>query len=554
MDNKLVNNRPKFTTERNGIFYINFRLSNGTFFRMSLNTDSLRQCEVTMARLMPYIPLVQSDVMDVEEFTDHVKGIKKLTKADLDTYLYRLLEGDYVTAKESPLKLGIIAKKSTDDPTYRLSANATDNIESVQGQKSFYVNEYLDGAETVAKGFQFGFEQQGYSTKGMEYEIQEAAIKFSISQSMLSDAWTKYFAGDMTGYKQVLEAMKPEIPQQEISAIQTSMSAIPQSNSSDSTLLLSKAWDMYIADKGKKWSTPVAKENNRFFEVLLHVLGDKLVNTITKQHIRDALLVVKNLPSRNKIPYSRMILTECIEYDVAEEDLIASEHVHKHLKLWRSLFNTYLVDQKDILIKSPTDGISYSVKPNKGGHYSPEEMDTLKSYLNKLSKSDWRKMYFLTLAYTGARRSEIETVLKKHIRLDTKTGRYYIFIAGGKTVHAMRRVPIHKSIEAKLLERISTLSANDLVFHDLPDYTSISLAWIDIMDSLNIDTYDEFGLKRRLHGLRHTFISKAVVETSNHTLVQRVVGHSLTQNLGITARYTHRPPLKALLCVVDCIE
>lgn len=76
-----------------------------------------------MARLMPYIPLVQSDVMDVEEFTDHVKGIKKLTKADLDTYLYRLLEGDYVTAKEPPLKLGIIAKKSTDDPTYRLSNN-----------------------------------------------------------------------------------------------------------------------------------------------------------------------------------------------------------------------------------------------------------------------------------------------------------------------------------------------------------------------------------------------------------------------------------------------
>lgn len=554
MDNKLVNNRPKFTTERNGIFYINFRLPNRTFFRMSLNTDSLRQCEVTMARLMPYIPLVQSDVMDVEEFTEHVKGIKKLTKADLDTYLYRLLEGDYVTAKESPSKLGIIAKKSSGDPSHRLSTNATDNIESAQEQKSFYVKEYLDGAETVAKGFQLGFEQQGYSTKGMEYEIQEAAIKFSISQSMLTDAWAKYFAGDMTGYKQVLEAMKPEIPHQETSTIQTSMQAIPQSNSGDSAPLLSKIWDMYIADKGKKWSTPVAKENNRFFEVLLHVVGDKPVNTITKQHIRDALQVAKNLPSRNKIPYSRMTLAECIEDDVAEENLIASEHVHKHLKLWRSLLKVYLVDQKDILEKSPTDGISYTVKANRGGHYTPEEMDKIKSYLNSLPYNDWRTIYFLSLIYTGARRSEIDAVRKKYIKLDAKAERYYIFIADGKTAHAKRRIPLHKLMEAKLLDRISALSAEDLVFHDLPDYTAITLAWIDIMDSLNIDAYDEYGLKRRLHGLRHTFISKAVVATGNHTLVQLVVGHSLTQNLGITARYAHRPPLKDLLCVVDCID
>lgn len=107
MGTKLVNNIVKFTTERHRIFYINFRRSTSTIFRMSLNTDSLRQCEVTMARLMPYIPLVQSDVMDVEEFTDHVKGINKLTKTDLGehsspeemetlkSYLYKLPQSDW---------------------------------------------------------------------------------------------------------------------------------------------------------------------------------------------------------------------------------------------------------------------------------------------------------------------------------------------------------------------------------------------------------------------------------------------------------------------------
>ncbi|CQI94443.1 Uncharacterised protein [Yersinia rohdei] len=48
MGTKLVNNIVKFTTERHRIFYINFRRSNSTFFRMSLNTDSLRQWQINL--------------------------------------------------------------------------------------------------------------------------------------------------------------------------------------------------------------------------------------------------------------------------------------------------------------------------------------------------------------------------------------------------------------------------------------------------------------------------------------------------------------------------
>ena len=85
----------------------------------------------------------------------------------------------------------------------------------------------------------------------------------------------------------------------------------------------------------------------------------------------------------------------------------------------------------------------------------------------------------------------------------------------------------------------------------LPDYTTITNGWVAILDSLEIPTYDEFGLKRRIHSLRHTFISIAIANVSNAALVQFVVGHSRTQSLGITSRYTHRPPLRELLCVVD---
>jgi integrase len=36
--------------------------------------------------------------------------------------------------------------------------------------------------------------------------------------------------------------------------------------------------------------------------------------------------------------------------------------------------------------------------------------------------TDWRKDYFLTLIYTGARRGEMAAIRKEHIRKDEETG------------------------------------------------------------------------------------------------------------------------------------
>ncbi|MBT0604842.1 recombinase XerC, partial [Klebsiella quasipneumoniae] len=74
------------------------------------------------------------------------------------------------------------------------------------------------------------------------------------------------------------------------------------------TPLLSDAWKLFVAEKGKNWAITIARENNRFYEVLKHVLGDIPVGSITKQHIRQTLAVIENLPRRNHKPYSEMSL------------------------------------------------------------------------------------------------------------------------------------------------------------------------------------------------------------------------------------------------------
>uniref|UniRef100_UPI001BCDEDC1 tyrosine-type recombinase/integrase n=2 Tax=Klebsiella/Raoultella group TaxID=2890311 RepID=UPI001BCDEDC1 len=242
----------------------------------------------------------------------------------------------------------------------------------------------------------------------------------------------------------------------------------------------------------------------------------------------------------------------CIDFDVPEDDLISSANVKKHLKIYSSFFKVFLKDEKDILENSPTEGIRYEVVENKGGHYSRHEMQRLIERLSTFT--DWRRDYFLTLIYTGARRGELAAIRKEHIRKDEETGRFYIFIEGGKTEHAQRQIPLSKQIEGLLLARIKPLKSDGLVFGDLPTYEHIAFLWRSLMEECNIPKYNEFGQKRVIHACRHTFISEAIAKTGNAALVQFVVGHSRTQSLGITARYTHRPPLSDLLQVVDCID
>ncbi|SUI52949.1 Site-specific recombinase XerD [Serratia liquefaciens] len=541
-----------YTVLRGKVIYTNFRIHGSPkFVRLSLNTDSLRQAKVIMSRMAPYIPLVQSGAMSVESFKAKLNGLKDLTKQDLDTFLLRHLEDDFSEVERLP-KLGALTKEY-----FGGSINREATKTEAAGHAQSIMDNMYSGSEFGLAALKHSLQHRGINPSGLPDEMLDVVSQIDMSQAMKLQAYEAFYSGDLLKYRQILDSLKGQIPDKSPQAV-TTATAPPTpahaSNTTYSAVTLSVAWEMYVTDKGQNWRRSVTGENQRFYEVLLYVVGDIPVDGITKQHIREALRVAENLPTRTRKPYSSMSLAECIAYDVPEEDLISSQHVHKHLKIWRSLFKTYLVDHKDILITAPTTGISYEVTSNRGGHYSASEMTKLKNTLTDLPATDWRKDYFLTLIYTGARRGEIADIRKHHIRQDEETSRWYIYIEGGKTDHAQRQIPLHQKLALLLSKRCDELSENDLVFGGLPDYTTITNSWVAIMDSLNIPTYDEFGLKRRIHSIRHTFISIAIAAVANAALVQFVVGHSRTQALGITSRYTHRPTVKELLRVVDSIS
>ncbi|WP_407206722.1 tyrosine-type recombinase/integrase [Citrobacter sedlakii] len=540
------------TMIRGRTYYTNFRLNDSTrFIRVSLGTDSLKQAEMLMSQVRPFIPLVQNGTMSVEVFKLRLQGFRDATKKDFDEYLLNWLRGGLEEAKRLP-ELGRYHKEITGQPL-----SPPDTANEAQGYANHHLDKMYSGDDMTAQMMIAALKMKKLDVKDADLDqINRVSSQIDMNQALMSQAYEAFYSRDLTRYQQIIDSMgsalQNAVPPVNPAPVEQNIETITEAAPAHTPRLL-EAWNVYIKDKGQKWRKQTANENQRFFDVLYHVVGDIPVDSVKKQHIRDSLKVAENLPTRTKLPYSRMSLAECIDYDVPEDDLIASEHVHKHLKLWRSLFKTYLVDQKDILTKSPTDGITYEVKPNRGGSYTASELSRIKEHLFALPDSDYRKWYFLTLIYTGARRGEIADILKHHIRKDEETERWYIFIEGGKTEHARRQVPIHKAIEAGLLSCIKNLKDSEQVFGNLPNYTTITYDWVELLRVLDIPDYNEFGLKRRVHSLRHTFISNAIASVGNSSLVQFVVGHSRTQSLGITARYTHTPDLKDLIPVVDAL-
>ncbi|EPY3938759.1 tyrosine-type recombinase/integrase [Klebsiella pneumoniae] len=550
MGNRVDNKAPKFTTKRGNTYYINFRLPDGTFFRRSLGTDSLKAVQVTMSRLSPYIPLVQNGSLSVEQFKMHIDGFREATQRDFDTYLLDWLRMGVEEAQRMP-DLGRFQRKIDSENAISPAATVTE----AKGRADLHLNRVYSGDDSTARMMLAALHQKkvAFSEKNLD-QAHEVAGQIDLHQAMLHQAYDAFYSGDIVRYRALVESMQSQLADTEKlkkPVIKQAVATV-EAPEADNTPLLSEAWKLFVAEKGKTWAITIARENNRFYEVLMHVLGDVPVGSITKQHIRQTLAVIENLPRRNLKPYSEMSLSECIDLDVPEDDLISSANVKKHLKIYSSFFKVFLKDEKDILEKSPTEGIKYEVTENKGGHYTKQEMKRLIERLSTFT--DWRKDYFLTLIYTGARRGEMAAIRKEHIRHDEETGRYYIFIEGGKTEHAQRQIPVSKKIEALLLSRIEPLKSADLVFGDLPTYEHIAFQWRSLMDDCKVTKFNEFGQKRVIHACRHTFISEAITKTGNATLVQFVVGHSRTQSLGITARYTHRPPLNELLKVVDSVD
>ena len=350
-------------------------------------------------------------------------------------------------------------------------------------------------------------------------------------------------------------ARNPLLPQQQI-IIPAEIVETPPPAESEKVLTLSDAWAMYKDEKGRNWTKSISMANERYMEVLLTVLGEKTdVTAITKQDIKQVMEVVENLPKRVVQPYRSMSIQQLIACDdVPPDDLVGVEAIHKHLKLYKSLFKTFLTESKDILTKSPTDGVVAAPSKARFGAYSTAEMKKFVGWALK-QPDNWQKWITLLLAYTGARRSEIGKLEKSQIKFDEDSQRYYFLIAEGgqgKTENATRQVVIHpKLIEWGFIEYVDR-QWKERIFSEVAgtNMTKIGKFFADLRDQLGIPYLDDYGQRRLLHSIRHSVCSAAMAGWVKNILhLQQTVGHE--KSGGITKRYLHTFPLSTVSYVVD---
>ncbi|WMY75822.1 integrase [Buttiauxella selenatireducens] len=322
-------------------------------------------------------------------------------------------------------------------------------------------------------------------------------------------------------------------------------------------LTLAGAWNMYKREKAQNWTKAISQANERFMEVMLIVLGASTdVTTITKQDIKQVMEVVENLPKRVVQPYRSMTIQQLIECDDAPPDeLVGAEAIHKHLKIYKSLFKTFLTDNKEILAKSPTDGVIAAPSKARFGAYSTAEMKKFVGWAIK-QPDGWQKWITLLLAYTGARRGEIAKLEKSQIKYDEDSQRHYLLIAEGgqgKTENATRQVAIHpKLIEWGFIDFVNR-QWKEKIFSPVSgkNMPKIGKVLADVRDQLDIPYLDDYGQRRLVHSFRHTMISTCLGGwVGNLAHLQQVVGHEKS-GAGITRRYLHTFPITAVCYVID---
>jgi len=263
---------------------------------------------------------------------------------------------------------------------------------------------------------------------------------------------------------------------------------------------------------------------------------------------------VEGLPRRVIQPYRAMTIHQLLACDdVPEEDLIGTEAIHKHLKIYKSLFKTFLTDVKGILEKSPTDGIIAPPSSKRFGAYTVGEMRQFTSYVINEAQG-WLKRNILLMAYTGARRCEIATLTKTQVCFDDDSIRHYLLIQDGKTDNATRQVPIHQHlIDLGFLEFV-----NSMVGQLFPEVAGTNMNRIskeisELRDKLGIPYRYIHNQRRIAHSFRHSVVTAASGWMNNIAHLQQVIGHEKT-GTGITRRYMHDFPLSVVCYIIDNIS
>ena len=320
--------------------------------------------------------------------------------------------------------------------------------------------------------------------------------------------------------------------------------------------LFSEVYARFLEHKiTKGLSTKLQTAYRRFYSDWFELMPDKSVDLYTRKEIRDFLLKLLSLPTRNLKAYKNKPIIDLLEMEIPIEKMVSDKTVIE-VKKWIQGVYSFCVSE-EVVESSPANDLKLNLSQSTSyAAYSDADVQRMLDEVGA-SRVEWQKWVIYLAAFTGMRRAEIVQLRKEDIKVDQDSGRDYILVTDAaegqqlKSQAAKRRVPLHKKlIDIGFLNFVSKTKGE--LFPDVKPQRVTAWFSEEFRPLCGIAGINDLGERQVFHSFRHSVITKALaVETE--TNVQQVVGHE-KQKMGVTSKYLHSQPLKVVLRVIDCID
>ena len=325
-----------------------------------------------------------------------------------------------------------------------------------------------------------------------------------------------------------------------------------------SLLELSNKFIKSRQDRGYSQKTIVDYINSN--NLLLEAFGDIPIDSLTHQHGRNYVELLKRLPSNRKKKYPNQSIKQLIELKDAQ--LMSQRTISKHLERVSALIN-WAIKQGYIsqnVFRGKLEPIRKVETLEK--HFTDQELnlilgDALKSDSLALNKPE---RYWVTLlsAYSGARLNEVCQLNVSDIQ---KTDGIWALNLNAdsddksiKTQAGNRIIPLHpKLIDLGLLDYVKQIQ-NQNQEKLFPNLKKMKSTGYGTMISRWFARYlIKLGIKKKgknFHSFRHTVVNKLTSKKVYEPFIKELIGHS---HGSITMdAYGGRKPLDILLkeCVI----
>ena len=296
--------------------------------------------------------------------------------------------------------------------------------------------------------------------------------------------------------------------------------------------ILSAIIDKYIAAKQAEWTEKTKMEVGSVVKLLLDIIGDVEIATITRPMVLELRSTLQKLPPNLYKKYPGKTIQQILSSEDVEPMSIKS--VNKHVARLGGVLR-YCMDES-ILVSNPAYGLKVSEKKRADEERSTYSKADIVNIIKALPRdNDTPERYWIPLIglYSGMRLNEICQMYVADIIIFEDQ---WCFSINGdkdkrlKNLASERIIPIHPTLlKLGLLKYVESLQVNkvprvwmNLTWMDIHGYSNGFGKWYQRFNRRHV-TKDP---KKVFHSMRHLVTNTLKQSGVSETVIAELVGHS----------------------------